>query len=98
MQVARLPTFHAHLLGLENPPCCFLSPFVDTLAEMLVQGAKLTTEILRVHLACSTDAAALESCLNLNECCIPIGCCNGREITGCLTVFVFAPYSFYIWL
>lgn len=63
MRVALLPTFHAPLPGVKEPPCCCLSPFGGVLVEMLVQGEKLTTEILRVHLACSVDAATLESCL-----------------------------------
>lgn len=93
MQVALLPTFHAHLSSLEEPTCCCLSPFVGVLVEMLVQGEKLTAEILKVCLACSMNAATLESCLILHGCCIPNRCWNGREITGCLTVFGFAPYS-----
>lgn len=86
MQVALLLTFHAHLSGLEEPPCSCQSPFVGVLVERLVQGEKLTTEILRVHLACRLDAAALQSCLSLHRCYIPNGCCSSREVTGCLTV------------
>lgn len=96
--IALLPTFHAHLSGIEEPLCCCLSPFVGVLIEVLVQGEKLTAEILRGHLTCSMDAATLESSFNLHGCCIPNRCCNSREITGCITIFVFAPYSFYVWL
>lgn len=60
-------------------------PFVGVLVERLAQGEKLTTEILRVHLARRLDAAALQSCLSLHRCYIPNGCCSSREVTGCLT-------------
>lgn len=55
MQVALLLAFHAHLLGPEEPSCCSMSIFVDVLIEMLVQGERLTAEILTVHLACSSS-------------------------------------------